>query len=202
VHQIVSRVVEPSETAVISVGYIQGGQAFNVIPDTVELGGTIRLTDPKSQFEPLFETITLRVKDIASAFGCSADVIDRNGEAALNSRGKEFKIFAFPPRYNDDFMLDLGLETAKELFGGDTTSLSRPSTGCEDFAFISEAIPSAAFNIGTKHPDDAKGEGTGSPGHNSLFDIDERALPRGAAFYATYAMTWVDAKTAASREEL
>ena len=92
VHQIVSRVVEPSETAVISIGYINGGKAFNVIPDEVTLGGTIRLTDPDTQFAPLFETISSRVKDIASGYGCSAEVIDRNGEASLNSRGEEFKV--------------------------------------------------------------------------------------------------------------
>ena len=59
-----------------------------------------------------------------------------------------------------------------------------------DFAFLSERVPGVAFSIGTKHPDHAKGEGTGVQGHNPLFDIDERGLARGSAFMATLALEW------------
>ena len=46
------------------------------------------------------------------------------------------------------------------------------------------------FFMGTRHPDDPLGEGTGVQAHNPFFDIDERALPRGAAFYASVALEW------------
>ena len=52
------------------------------------------------------------------------------------------------------------------------------------------------FFIGTKHPDDPLDEGTGTQAHNPLFDIDERALPRGSAFYATLALEWAKKKAA------
>ena len=190
IHQIVSRTIIPTDAAVISIGYINGGKAFNVIPDEVTLGGTIRLLDV-SLFDSVWQTLTLRIQGIAEAYGCSAEVINRNGEKGLNSRGEEFTIYAFPPLVNADSMVDLGLKTAEALYGEDITTLgTKAGSGCEDFAFLSERVPGVAFNIGTKHPDHAKGEKTGVQGHNPLFDIDERALPRGSAFMATLVLEW------------
>ena len=144
------------------IGYVHGGNAFNVIPEEVVLGGTIRLFD-KSIFETLWATLTLRVKDIASAYGCSAEVINRDGESSLNSRGEKFTIRPFPPMIGDGPLVDLGIATADKLFGEDTgkEQLGPPLTGSEDFAFLAEIIPGAAFFIGTKHPDHALEEGTG-----------------------------------------
>merc|ERR1712176_1009692 len=79
IHQIVSRVIDPVNAVVISIGYVNGGQAFNVIPDEVTLGGTIRLTD-MTLFDTVFETLRLRVQGIASAYGCSALLINGDGE--------------------------------------------------------------------------------------------------------------------------
>ena len=139
---------------------MHGGNAFNVIPDEMVLGGTIRLFDT-SLYENLFATLTLRIKDIAIAYGCTADVIDRNGESSLNSRGEKFTIRAFPPQVNHDSIVDLGISTATKLYGEGTTMFGEPTTGCEDFAFLAETVPASAFMIGTKHPDHAKGEKTG-----------------------------------------
>ena len=190
IHQIVSRTIIPTDAAVISIGYINGGKAFNVIPDEVTLGGTIRLTD-MALFDSVWQTLTLRIAGIAEAYGCSAEVINRNGEKGLNSRGEEFTIYAFPPLVNADSMVDLGVETVTNMYGaGATIMQTTASSGCEDFSFLSERVPGVSFNIGTKHPDHAKGEKTGVQGHNPLFDIDERALPRGSAFMATLVLEW------------
>ena len=126
------------------------------------LGGTIRLHDT-SLFDKLWATLTLRVKDIASAYGCSAEVINRDGESSLNSRGEKFTIRAFPPRVADGSMVDLGISTADKLFGDEAgeESFAPPTTGCEDFAFLTEVMPGAHFSIGTKNPDHAIGEATG-----------------------------------------
>ena len=126
------------------------------------LGGTIRLLDT-SLYEKLFATLALRVKGIASAYGCSAEVIDRDGESSLNSRGEKYTIRAFPPMVSDGVMVDLGISTANKLFGNDTAKeyFGPAHTGCEDFAFIADAVPGTEFGIGTKHPGDAIGEGTG-----------------------------------------
>ena len=149
----------PSPT---SLRTLPGGAAFNVIPDHVSLGGTIRLTDT-SLFDLLFSTLTLRVKEIALAYGCEAEVINRSGEKGLNSRGEEFTIFAFPPNVNSDAILDLGIDSATKMYGDDATAvLTGKRTGCEDFAFVSEIVPAAQFRIGTKHPDDEIGSGTGT----------------------------------------
>ena len=236
VHQIVSRTMNPIDTAVISIGYLHGGNAFNVIPDEMILGGTIRLTDT-SLYEKLFATLTLRIKSIATAYGCTAEVIDRDGEEGTNSRGEKFNIRAFPPRINDDTMVDLGISTLTKMYGSDTVQFAPPSTGCEDFAFLSDVVPAVSFNVGTKNPKDKKGEKTGvqvcllyirtldvfilvfslslyfvfgildcilillitfqlylikkNQAHNALFDIDERALPLGAAFLSTLSLEYL-----------
>ena len=132
IHQIVSRVIDPVNAVVISIGYVNGGQAFNVIPDEVTLGGTIRLTD-MALFDSLWKTLKLRIEGIAEGYGCSSQVVNRDGEKRLNSRGEEFTIHAFPPLVNDDFMVDLGLATASSLFGEDTATLrkTKASSGCE-----------------------------------------------------------------------
>ena len=190
VHQIVSRVVDPVDSAVISIGYVNGGKAFNVIPDEVTLGGTIRLTD-MALFDTVFDTLRLRVEGIARAYGCSAVLINGDGEKGVNSRGVEYTKRGFPVNINDDAMVDLGIKTATKLFGEENAQFySTQSMGCEDFSFISQKVPAVQFRIGTKHPDHAIGERTGSPAHNPLFDIDERALARGAAFMSTIALSW------------
>ena len=59
------------------------------------------------------------------------------------------------------------------------------------------------FMVGTKHPDDKDGEGTAAPAHNPLFHMDERALPRGAAFMASLALEWArKGMSSSSKEEL
>ena len=131
-----------------------------MIPDEMILGGTIRLTD-MSLYEKLFATLTLRIENIASAYGCTAEVIDRNGEEGTNSRGEKFNIYAFPPRINDDSMVDLGISTLTKMYGSNTVQFVPPSTGCEDFSFISDVVPAVSFNVGTKNPKDKKGEKTG-----------------------------------------
>ena len=141
-------------------GYVHGGNAFNVIPDEVVIGGTIRLFDT-SLYEELFATLTLRVKVIASAYGCTAEVIDRNGESSFNSRGEKFTIRAFPPQVQDDSMVDLGISVATKLFGEDPIVGGAPTTACEDFAFVSQVLPASSFNLGTKNPEHAVGEKTG-----------------------------------------
>lgn len=202
IHQIVSRTIDPVSSAVISIGYIHGGKAFNVIPDEVSLGGTIRLFDT-SLFDELFSTLTLRVKDIATAYGCTADVINRDGETRLNSRGEEFTIRAFPPNVNDDSIVELGIDIASRMFGStDAMVNTETSMGCEDFAFLAQRFPSSFFSLGTKHPDHNVGEMTGTQGHNSFFDIDERALPRGSAFMATTAMEYLKKGTTEQTDEL
>ena len=82
-------------------------------------------------------------------------------------------------------------------------TLSVCGSSCSDFSFLAERVPGVSFSIGTKHPDHAKGEGTGVQAHNSLFDIDERALPRGSSFLATLAMEFAKKqKSSASDGEL
>ena len=88
VHQIVSRTVDPTDSAVVSIGYLHGGQAFNVIPDEVSFGGTIRLLD-QAKFDDFFATLTTRIQGIAEAYGCTAEVLNRDGLKQLNARGEE-----------------------------------------------------------------------------------------------------------------
>ena len=191
---IVSRTVKPTDVAVFSVGYVDAGVAFNVIPDEVTMGGTIRLTDV-TLWDSFWDTIVTRITNIAEGYGCTAEVYNRDGDKGVNSRGEEFTIHAFPPNVNDDEMLDMGINLASRMYGAENTDiLTARRTGCEDFAFLSQEVPGVQFRIGTKHPDHAPGEKTGTQGHNPLFDIDERALPRGSAFLASLALEYIKEK--------
>ena len=133
------------DSAVVSIGYVHGGQAFNVIPETMELGGTIRLLS-KAKFEEFFATLTTRVQGIAEAYGCTAEVINRDGETRVNSKGAEYTLHAFPPLVNDADVVALGLDTAARLFGEDAAEEREGfAMGCEDFAFLAQTVPSASF---------------------------------------------------------
>ena len=195
IHQIVSRTVDPTDSAVISIGYVHGGNAFNVIPDTMELGGTIRLLCSDC-FESFFSVLTSRIQGIAKAYGCTAEVRNRDGETMQNSRGEDFTIRAFPVMKNNEDLAATGAAMANSMFGSGSCAVSDQVTmACEDFSFVAKELAAdgaasggTSFTIGTRHPSDPTGSGTGTAVHNPLFDIDERALPRGSAFLSTMAL--------------
>ncbi len=154
--QIVARNVDPLKGAVVTVGRMAGGEAFNVIPDVVELEGTTRCfdTDVWDRIPGLLERIATKT---AEAFGCTAEVeVTRMMRATIN----------------DHAMADLVREVATEVVGAENVVEVR-SLASEDFSEYLFRVPGCFFFVGSRN------EATGKvhPHHSPHFDVDEAVLP-------------------------
>ena len=156
---LVSRETDPLAAAVVTVGAFRAGDAFNVIPDTAELRGTVRTFDPAVR-DALEERIEAVVRGVAGAM--RADV------AFTYTRG-------YPPTVNHPAETALVREVATELFGPERVIESPQKMGAEDFSYFLEAVPGCFFFVGSRNPD--KGLIWGH--HHPRFDFDEEALGTG-----------------------
>jgi len=162
---VVSREVDPVEPAVLTVGEIGAGTAFNIIPERARLGGTVRTLN-----EGLRKKMPGRIEAIAQgvARGMRAD-------AHLDYT------FSYPVTRNDAEAAGRALKTAGDLFGEESVlELANPSMGAEDFAYFLEKIPGAFVWLGVG--EDVSGL------HTPQFAFDEKVLARGAALLAALAL--------------
>lgn len=168
---IVSREKDPLKGAVMSIGRIQGGTAFNIIPGECILEGTVRTLDPETRIL-MEERITEISKATASSMRGEADIEYIPGP---------------PPLINDTQVLQRVQTVAENILGKEKVrEIQEPSLGSEDFAYFLEKVPGAfIFHSGCNA---AKGQTY--PHHNSRFDIDEETLWVGPALFAEYALTW------------
>lgn len=163
---IVARNVSPLQTAVISVCSIHGGDAFNVIPQSVELKGTIRTFDPTTRTEVLqrFREI---VNQVALGMGCKAEIILTQIAPAVINHGATSQLVQ---------------KVARQLFPGSLVDTSNYVTmGSEDMSYMMEKVPGCFFFIGSANPD----KGLDAGHHHPRFDFDENCLPLGAALMAS-----------------
>jgi amidohydrolase len=168
-NSIISRRLHPFDQAVISIGSIHGGTIDNVIPERVEMSGTIRFLSKKVQ-KKLHEEIR-RAFEVASAMG---------GEYELKI------VEGYPPMENDPEMVTLLEETAAELIGKEHIKDPEPEMGAEDFGFFMEDAPGAMFFLGCKMPDFERRH------HDPKFDVNEDCLPIGAAILAKSAIRYLE----------
>jgi amidohydrolase len=162
---IVSRRVHPTAPAVISIGSIHAGQAGNVIPERVEITGTIRYMEPEVQ-KTLHEEIE-RALEVARALG---------GDYTLNID------VGYPPMNNAAEVADLLREVTVDLLEGDHVRPHEQEMGAEDFGYFSALAPGAMFGLGCRIEGDERRH------HDPRFDVDERCLPIGAAILAEAAL--------------
>jgi amidohydrolase len=168
---VVSREVDPVESAVISICKMNGGEAYNVIPETATFGGTIRTHKPE-----LRESIPKRVKEILSGL-----VSGMRGSYELTLMSK------FPATINDEEMTAFVAKVAKEILGEDKLSLLKPLMGSEDFSFYLQKVPGTFAFLGVEN----KEKGIIYPHHHPKFDIDEDILPLGTALHVTVALEYL-----------
>lgn len=162
---IVSRNVEPLKAAVVSVCTIHGGEAFNVIPQEVELSGTIRTFEPEVH-EKVLERFEIIVYGLAETMGCQAEL--------------ELKQVA-PAVINRADLANRWQALARQMFPeADVSGDNYVSMGSEDMAFFLERVPGCFAFVGSANR--AKGLDAGH--HHPRFDFDEEALPRAAALLA------------------
>jgi len=160
---IVARNVKPLDAAVLSVTAIKAGDAYNVIPQTADLRGTVRTF--RSETMALIETNMKRtVAGVAAAFGATATV--------------DFRVL-FAPLVNEPAETTLYGDVAAELVGEENVDRERELIAAsEDFSFMLEARPGAYINIGN-------GDKVGStPVHHPAYDFNDEILPLGAAALA------------------
>jgi len=165
---IVSRNVSPLETAVVSFTIINGGTAFNVIPQEVTLEGTIRTFDPQVRLKVVkrFEEI---VNGVASAMGCKVEMNVKQLTPAL---------------INADDVTSKVQETAMRVLPQSTHDNTPYLTmGAEDMAYMQTKVDGCYFFIGSNNKERHLDYGH----HHPKFDFDEQALISGAALMAAAA---------------
>ena len=158
---IVARNLLPSAPAVLSITQINAGDAYNVIPETARLSGTVRTFSMEimEQIEHRMETLT---KGIAAGHDATVEL--------------DFRII-FHPVVNAPVPAALAAEVCSELVGADQVRCdTSPSTGSEDFSFMAEEVPGCYIRLGN---------GADSiPVHNPGYDFNDEALVYGASFFS------------------
>ncbi|MGY5778300.1 M20 aminoacylase family protein [Rhizobium sp. LEGMi135b] len=156
---IVSRNVHPRQCAVVTVGWMRGGNAGNIIPQSAEMGGTTRTFDPATR--NLIEArLTAIAEKVAEAYGAKATVTYKR---------------MFPPTVNHGAQTAFAVGVARSLVGAENVNDDmEPLMGSEDFAFMLEARPGNIMLIGN-------GDSAGL--HDAHFDFNDEAIPFGMAYF-------------------
>lgn len=167
---IIPREVDPDRFATLTVGVIRSGTASNIIPDTAELAVSIRTLTPE-----IYDYLLKRVPEVVEGY-----VKAWRGSYTLHTHKT--------PGTVCDAALSAQLKDyAGEILGAENVVVSPPMKGAEDFGWVSRCVPGFFGFLGAGAP--------GSyPMHNSHMDIDERALPLGAAVLANCAVEWLKAQ--------
>ena len=159
IQTVISRETSPFSPAVITIGRVTAGTAFNVIAESAELLGTTRAIEASER-----ERLLTRVAEIAAAvaggYGAEAHFVRGNG---------------CPPVVCDTAMADVVRRAAAATVGEEQVDTAVPITVGDDVACFLERAPGCYFLVGAGHPE----RGPVAPHHSAYFDIDEAALPVG-----------------------
>ena len=170
---IVSRNVDPIDSAVITIGFMRGGSAYNVIPDELHIGGTVRSFRPEVR-DLLQQRIGEVARGTAALHGAAADLDYRRG---------------YPPTINHAEEAEFAADVAAEICGADAVNRNvAPALGGEDFSYMLQARPGAMVWLGN-----GPGEG-GCMLHNARYDFNDGAIPVGVSFFARLAERFLAAQ--------
>ena len=166
----VARTTPVTDPIILSITCINAGTAHNILPDAVDLLGTLRTLSPegRARGRAAFERICTHV---AAAHGCTAKVEIETG---------------YPPTINDARAVAL----VREIAGDDFRELPASNMGGEDFSYVLEKVPGAMAFLGVAHA----GEDAASraPLHNPGMMIDEAVLPKGVALHCAFATRFLE----------
>ena len=169
---IVSRELDPLENTVVSIGKLEAGSAFNVIPDKVIMSGTVRSTrrETRDGMEARFRRI---IDGACAALRCSTKLTYTP---------------VYPVTINDDYLTNMLRECAEELLGPEKCLELSPVMASEDFAYYGETIPAVFGMFGIGDPS----KGTDRPHHSPHFNANDDILSDGAALMAGFALTYLE----------
>jgi amidohydrolase len=171
---ISSRKTDPVHPVIVTIGTFNAGTAYNIIPEKAHLTGTIRALSPEVR-KATFQHIQQLTEGIASSFDAKAEVKIKLG---------------YSPGMNDSQLNNMIKKAAKEIIGEDNIIIGEyPMMGAEDFYDFSDdyRIPVSMFWLGVRNEE----KGIVHPGHNPKFDVDEEALPLGAAILSLAALRYL-----------
>ncbi|CAI9759053.1 unnamed protein product [Fraxinus pennsylvanica] len=172
---LVSREADPLDSQVVTVTKFQGGGAFNVIPNTVTIGGTFRAFSKES-----FIQLKQRIEEVITL---QASVQRCNATVSFNTNEKPF----YPVTVNNVDLHGHFLEVAGNMLGGKNIIEMQPIMGAEDFSFFAEAIPGYFYYLGMIN----ETQGRLEPAHSPYFKVNEDVLPSGAALHVSLAVTYL-----------
>lgn len=173
---IVSRNMDPFASSVVTVGFVKGGSAYNVIPTDAHVGGTTRTTTPEAR-----KLIEARIREIcegaARMYGVKIDVEYRYG---------------YPPTINNAQRAAFAIDVAAGVCGANGVRDNvQASMGAEDFSYMLEKVPGAMVWLGNGGED-----GNGAGLHNSRYDFNDMAIPFGVSFFVKTVERFLGEKTA------
>ncbi|BFT29003.1 M20 family metallopeptidase [Alteromonas sp. D210916BOD_24] len=176
IQTIVSRELKLiDDAAVVSVGSIHGGNRSNIIPNEVEMVGTIRTLN-KAAREHIYEALPRKVKAIAESMGAEAELT-----LPLD--------YYYPITYNDPTLTQAMLPTMQRTAGVENTLLSKPVTGAEDFSFYQEKVPGLYVWLGGKPLDVSEEE---SPAHHTPeFYVDDSGMKLGVKLLTNFTLDYM-----------
>ncbi len=168
---ILTRDLDPSQSAVLTVGHIEAGTTNNIIPPSAFLEGTIRTFD-ESVRAKIHEGVHRIAAGTASNHRCTctSNIIP-----------------GYPVTINDQAQAELTAEVASKLVGADGFLMAEePAFAAEDFSYVLQQVPGAMAMLGVC-PDDVS-PAEAEPNHSNLMQVNESALYNGVGLYAAMAM--------------
>jgi amidohydrolase len=144
---------------IVTIGSIHGGVRYNIIPDQVEMQGTVRYLNPDTR-EELYERIRRTARDVAESAGASAEVeIVHNAIPVVNPAPETAR----------------AREALRAALGADNVLADQPHMVAEDFAYFQQAVPGVFFYYGVAAPDATNP----APNHSPRFFVHEPAMETG-----------------------
>jgi amidohydrolase len=171
---VVSRNADPLDNVVLSVTRIVGGTTHNVIPETVEMEGTVRALQEEAR-EKVAGTMECVIEGVTAAHGASYAFEYRRG---------------YGPVVNDEGVTRVVEETARKVFGEAAVELTPPAMGSEDFSAFQYEAPGSFLSVGARNEE----KGIIYPHHHPRFTIDEDALPIGVKMFVCAAFGLLSAE--------
>ncbi len=160
--------------SIVTVGAIHGGVRNNIIPDTVEMIGTIRSLDEKMRSD-IHARIKRTAEDIAASGGAKADVTITNG---------------YPVTYNDPALTEKMVPTLRKVTSDVITV--NPTLGAEDFSFYQQKVPGLFIWLGTRPKNQTAEEAPSN--HSPLFYVDESGLLLGVRALSHLTVDWLKSR--------
>lgn len=170
---ITSRVKDPLDGLVVTVGMMNGGTKENIICDHVELVGTVRSFNRQFRSE-MPKRIEKLVKSVVEAYDCAETCDYYFGPSPLNN--------------DHDNLTRLAQQAAKKELGEDCLKHLKKMTGAEDFSVYMEHVPGVYGFIGFRNP----AKGIECVHHHPAFDVDESVLCHGTGIYAQFAVDYLN----------